>query len=158
MSYTQDGWFNDSYIKVFTGVLNVDFSDVTPGLFKGALFTDSVTPDQSQIGPAYGTAPWTAGAPTETAGPGYTEGGFDLTVTSFAEIAGTANKIGWKFGVIELTNTTITAESILIYIPTAADLAVLFRWFGQAYPTSDGDFQITGPTDGYWREKLRAEP
>ena len=94
MAITQDGFFNDSYIKAIRQTITIDVGNTTPGTFKGALWTGSVTPDFSQTSPAYGSSPWNSG---ETSGPGYTAGGNSLTVISFAEISGAANKVGWKF-------------------------------------------------------------
>ncbi|MBG0828563.1 hypothetical protein HS041_12365 [Planomonospora sp. ID67723] len=150
----QDGWFSDTYIKALSNDIALDLGDTTAGTNKGALFTGSVssgTIDFDATNPAYGSSPFNA---NEASGPGYTAGGINMTVTSFAVLA-TANKVGWKFSTLLWTATTITAEGLLVYVPGLSNRAVLYRWFGQAYPTSDGDFQITFHADGIWREKLR---
>ncbi|MEV8637801.1 hypothetical protein AB0395_39755 [Streptosporangium sp. NPDC051023] len=148
--------FNDTWVKALSNTIALNLADTTPGTYKGALFTGSATPNMSQTNPAYGTSPWSTG--NESSGPGYTAGGVSMTVTSFAELAGATNKIGWKFSTISWTSTTITAEGLLVYVPGLSSRAVIFRWFGQPYLTSDGDFQVAFHTDGILREKLRANP
>ncbi|MFD0883565.1 hypothetical protein ACFQ08_03190 [Streptosporangium algeriense] len=152
----QDGIFSDSWIKKMRGSISIDFGDTTPGLFKGALYTGAVaggTIDFDQTDPAYTSSPFTS---NEAAGPGYTAGGLDLTITGLAVLVGTANKVGWGLNSLLWLGTTITADGILLYIPSLSSRAWAFRYFGQPYPTSDGDFEIGWPPDGAWREKLRA--
>ncbi|MER7361948.1 hypothetical protein [Nonomuraea wenchangensis] len=152
MAITQDGWFNDTYIKVFRQTITIDVGSTTPGLFKGALWTGSVTPDLSQSNPAYGSAPWNSG---ETSGPGYTAGGNDLTVVSFAELSGVANKVGWRFAATSWTGATIAADGLLVYAPGLSNRAFLLRYFGQTYDSSDGEYSVTPDTTGIWRTVLR---
>jgi hypothetical protein len=152
VAFTQDAWFNDSYVKTFRQQITIDVGSTTPGLFKGALWQGSITPDFSQASPAYNASPWDSG---QTTGPGYTAGGADLTVTSFAELGSAANKIGWKFSPVSWTATTLAAEGLLIYAPSLSNRAFLFRYFGQEYTTSDGDLTITFHSDGAWRTVLR---
>ena len=152
MALSQDGWFNDTMIKALSNDIALDLSDTTPGAFKGALFEVSASPNFSQANPAYGTAPLDSG---ESSGPGYTAGGEDLTVDSFAELAGAANKLGWKFDPVEWTESTIDAAGLLIYVPSLSNRAVLLRFFGQTYSTADGTFSITNHADGIWRQVLR---
>lgn len=152
MAITQDGWFNDSYVKVFRQTVTIDVGNTTPGTFKGALWTGAVTPDFSQVNPAYNVAPFNAG---ETSGPGYTAGGNNLTVISFAELAGIANKIGWRFNATSWTSATIAADGLLIYAPSISNRAFLLRYFGQTYDSSDGDYTVTFDTTGAWRTVLR---
>src|SRR5690606_29411687 len=106
MAISQDGWFNDTMVKALSNTIALNLADTTPGVFKGALFEETASPDFSQVDPAYGTAPLDS---DESDGPGYTAGGADLTVTSFAELAGATNKIGWKFDPVEWTESTIDA-------------------------------------------------
>lgn len=151
----QDGVFSDTWIKALGNSIALDLDDTTPGVHKGALFTGSVaggTIDFDQTNPAYGTSPWNA---NEASGPGYTAGGLNITVVSLGVLS-TANKIGWRISTLLWTSTTITAEGLLVYTPALANRALLYRWFGQPYPTADGDFQITFHADGVFREKLRA--
>jgi hypothetical protein len=152
VAITQDGWFNDSFVKVFRQTVTIDVGNTTPGTFKAALWTNAVTPDFSQTNPAYGTAPWNSG---ETSGPGYTAGGANLTVTSFAELAGIANKVGWRFSVVSWTSATIAADALLVYAPGISNRAFLLRWFGQTYDSSDGDYTVTPDATGIWRTVLR---
>lgn len=151
MAFTQDAWFNDTYVKTFRQTITIDVGNTTPGTFKGALWQGSITPDFSQTNPAYGSSPWSSG---ETSGPGYTAGGNNLTVVSFAELT-TANKVGWKFSTTQWTSATISADGLLIYAPGLSNRAFLFRWFGQTYDSSDGTFSITFHADGAWRTVLR---
>lgn len=151
----QDGWFSDTYLKALSNDIAVDLSDTTPGAFKGALFEAGVasgTIDFDQVGPAYGDAPFDD---DESSGPGYTAGGTDITVASWAVLVGTANKVGWKINPLVWTLTTITASGLLVYAPGLSSRNVLFRSFGQEYPTNDGDFSITAAADGISRFKLR---
>lgn len=151
MAFSQDAWFNDTYVKLVRQQITIDVGSPAPGLFKGALWQGTITPDFSQVSPAYNTAPWNAG---ETTGPGYTAGGNDLTVVSFAELA-TTNKVGWKFSPVSWTATTLAAEGLLIYAPSLSNKAFVFRYLGQEYTTSDGDLSITFHSDGAWRTVLR---
>lgn len=151
----QDGIFSDTWIKALGNSIALDLDDTTPGVHKGALFTGAVaggTIDFDQTNPAYGSSPFNA---SEAAGPGYTAGGLNITVISLGVLS-TANKIGWKINTLLWTGTTITADGLLVYTPGLSNRAVTFRWFGQPYPTSDGDFQIAFHADGAFREKLRA--
>ncbi len=151
MAITQDGWFNDTMTKALANDIALDLGDTTPGAFKGALFETALTPNFSQTNPAYGSSPYDA---NETSGPGYTAGGVDMTVTAWGELSA-ANKLGWRFSPIEWTESTITAEGLLIYVPSLSSRAVLLRWLGQEYGTADGTFTITFHADGVWRQVLR---
>lgn len=151
MAITQDAWFIDSYVKTMRQTVTIDVGSTTPGVFKGALYTGAVVPDFSQTSPAWNIAPWNSG---ESSGPGYTAGGQNLTVVSFAGLA-TANKVGWKFNTITWTSTTLSAEGLLIYAPGLSNRAFLFRWFDGVRTTSDGDFEIAWHADGAWRTVLR---
>lgn len=151
----QDGWFSDTFIKALGNAIALDLDDTTPGAYKGALFTSSVssgTIDFDQTSPAYGSAPF---ASNEASGPGYTAGGEDITVASWAVLVGTANKVGWEISDLLWTSTTITAAGLLIYVPGLSNRAVLYRSFGQEYPTNDGDYSVTWAADGVTRFKLR---
>lgn len=152
----QDAWFNDTFVKLMRQGIEIDIGDTTPGLFKGALFQSGVgggDPDFSASDPAYGSAPWDD---NETSGPGYTTGGVDLTVVSFAELSGAENKIGWDFADIQWTDATFEAEGLLVYAPGLSDLAFLFRHLGQTYDVADGTFSITFDSTGIWRAVLRS--
>ncbi|HEY9369313.1 hypothetical protein [Streptomyces sp.] len=153
MALTQDGWFNDTMVKALSNDIALDLSDTTPGAFKAALYEASASPNFSQVSPAYGTAPLDS---DESSGPGYTAGGADLTVVSFAELAGATNKLGWKFDPVEWEESTIDAAGLLIYVPSLSNRAVLMRYFGQTYGTADGTFSITFHSDGVWRQVLRS--
>ena len=153
MALSQDGWFNDTMVKALSNTIALNLADTTPGTFKGALFEESASPNFSQVNPAYGTAPLDS---DESDGPGYTAGGEDLTVVSFAELAGATNKLGWKFEPVEWTESTIDAAGLLIYVPSLSNRAVLLRSFQQTYGTADGTFSVTFHSDGVWRQVLRS--
>ncbi|MET8985822.1 hypothetical protein ABZW49_10275 [Nonomuraea wenchangensis] len=152
MALTQDAWFNDTMVQALSNAIALNLADTTPGAFKGALYLETASPNFSQASPTYGTSPLNSG---EASGPGYTAGGANLTVTSFAELASAANKIGWKFSPVSWTESTISAAGLLIYVPSLSNRAVLLRWFGQEYDTADGTFSITPASDGVWRQVLR---
>ena len=153
MAITQDGWFNDTMLKALSNTIALDLSNTTPGTYKGALFQSALTPNFSATNPAYGTSPYDA---NEASGPGYTAGGVNMTVTSFAELGSAANKIGWKFSDLLWTSATISAAGLLIYAPGLSSKAVLLRFLGQTYQAQDGDFEIQFNTDGVWRDVLRS--
>lgn len=151
MAITQDGWFNDTMVAALSNSIALNLASTTPGVYKGALFLSALTPNFSQSSPAYGSSPFNA---NESSGPGYTAGGTDLTVTGFAELSA-ANKIGWQFDPAEWTESTLSAEGLLIYAPGLTNRAVLLRWLGQSYTTADGSFTVNFATDGVWRQVLR---
>ncbi|HEY9372083.1 hypothetical protein [Streptomyces sp.] len=152
MALTQDGWFNSTMIAALSNDIALDLGDTTLGTFKGALYEDSVSPNFSQSNPAYGSSPLDSG---ESSGAGYTAGGADLTVVSFAELSGAANKLGWQFDPVEWEESTIDAAGLLIYVPSLSNRAVLMRTFNGTYTTADGLFTITFHSDGVWRQVLR---
>ena len=154
MAFSQDAFFSDTYVKMMRQTITVDPGNTTPGLFKGALWLgDAVTPLFSQTNPAYGTAPWDSGEPTGS--PGYTTGGEDLTVIAFAELGGSANKVGWRFESILWAAATVEADGLLVYAPSLSGRAFAFRWFGQSYDSSNGDFELNWHADGMTRFALR---
>jgi hypothetical protein len=152
VALTQDGWFNDTMVDALSNTIALNLADTTPGAFKGALYEVSASPNFSQANPAYGTAPLDS---DESSGPGYTAGGVDMTVASFAELASATNKLGWDFEPIEWTESTIDAGGLLIYVPSLSSRAVLMRYFGQEYSTADGTFSVATHSDGIWRQVLR---
>lgn len=148
MALTRDAVFVYPQVQLHNGSLTLDLGDTTSGVYKGALWTGSVTPNFSQTNPRYGVAPWDTG---ESSGPGYTAGGLAMGVVSFAELAGTPGKSGWIVDPLEWTETTLEADGLLVY-RDSDDLALLLRYFGQTYETADGTFSITPhATDGIWR-------
>lgn len=147
MAITHDIVFVSPQVKWANGDITLDYGNTTPGIYKGALWTASVTPNASQTDPTYGVSPWNAG---EATGPGYTAGGLDLTVVSFAELAGSPGKTGWIIEPLLWTETTLEAAGMLVY-RASDELALLFRGFGKIYPTADGDFAVGIPTDGVQR-------
>lgn len=151
MAISQDGWFNDTMIKALSNDIALDLSNTTPGVFKGALFQSALTPDFSATSPAYGTSPYDA---NEASGPGYTAGGLDMTVTSWGEVSGAANKVGWVLEEMSWTGATIEAAGLMIYVPSLSNAGVLIRAFGQTYAAEDGEFSVSAAS-GIWRTILR---
>jgi hypothetical protein len=151
VAISQDGWFNDTLIKALSNDIALDLSNTTPGIFKGALFQSSLDPDFSASSPAYGSAPYDD---DEAAGPGYTAGGLDMTVTSWGEVSGSANKVGWILEDLSWTGATIEAAGLMIYVPSLSDTAVLIRAFGQTYAAEDGEYSVSA-SNGIWRTVLR---
>lgn len=141
MSIIRDIVFVDTQVKWHNADLTLDLGTTTPGVYKAALWTDSVTPDASQVAPAYGTAPWNGTTGGEASGPGYTTAGQALTVVSFAELVSTPGKTGWIVNDLLWTETTITAKGLLVY-RVSDNVAILLRAFAQSYPTNDGDFEV----------------
>lgn len=155
MAIDQDGWFVDTFVKALADTIALDLGDTTPGAFKGALFTDDVTPDFDQEDPAYGSSPWDA---NEASGTGYSPGGADLTVTGWGQLSD-AHRVGWSFDTVTWADSTISAAGLLVYCPSLSDRCVILRAFGQTYSTEAGDFEITfDPEGGAWRNTLRNTP
>lgn len=113
---------------------------------KGALFTDSLTPDFNAANPYFGSAPYTS---NQVTGTGYTAGGLTLTSTSFAAAAGLltfdAADLAWA------SSTITNAEGLVIYADglTNKDVEAVLD-FGAPYSTSNGTFAITFNAAGIW--------
>lgn len=146
MSITRDLWFADTQVKALTNAIALNLGDAGAGVFKLALFQDSITPDASQVNPAYGSAPFNAG---EVSGAGYTAGGLALTSVLFEEHPSAAGWMRWKFANLSWASSTIpSAKGALIYAPGLSSRAILLRTFGQVYSSQDGTFSLNFHTDG----------
>jgi hypothetical protein len=113
---------------------------------KGALFTDSLTPDFNAANPYFGSAPYTS---NQVSGTGYTAGGATLTGTSLAAAAGLltfdATDLSWA------SSTITNAEGLIIYADGLTNKDVLAALdFGGPYSTSNGTFAITFNAAGIW--------
>ncbi len=142
MAVTASGLFVTTFLDVFdTTQLAIDLDLET---HKGALFTDSVSPNFS-TDTAYGVAPYDA---NETSGGNWTAGGIALTSTTFTEaVTGSAVFDGAD---VNVSNTTLTdAMAYLLYADAlAGDNAIVLVDFVTAVSTSSGTFQITWTAPG----------
>lgn len=146
MAITRDLLFIDTQIKALTNVIALNMGDTSAGAFKAALFQDSVTPDASQVNPAYGSSPFSAG---EVSGAGYTAGGLALTNVVFEELSGSPGYMRWDFDNLSWASSTITdAKGALFYATALSNRAVLFRSFIQTYSSQDGTFSVNIHADG----------
>lgn len=152
MSITQDLWFVDTQVKSLTNAIALNLADTSAGAFKLAVFNDTVTPNASQVNPAYGTSPLNTG---EVVGAGYTAGGLALTSVVFEEHPSQAGYIRWKFANLSWASSTIpSAKGALIYVPGLSNRGVLFRTFGLEYSSQDGTFALNFHADGISKQGL----
>ena len=138
------------FVAAIVDALNNDLAlDLGGTGFKLALFTNSLVPDFSQAGAAYGTAPFDT---NEIVGTGYTAGGVLLTGAVFEDLSTSPGSTRWTFNSpAEWTSSTITnARGGLFHDSTLSGRAVLLRTFGQDYSTQDGTLSITFHTSGVW--------
>lgn len=105
---------------------------------RGALFTNSVTPNYS-TDTAYAAAPWNA---NEVSGTGYTSGGALLTTTVVDESP--TGTMRWDCDDLSWTTSTITnARYLLAYADAlAGNNAILAVDFGSNYSTVAGTFLV----------------
>ncbi|MEU8035715.1 hypothetical protein [Streptosporangium sp. NPDC049078] len=155
MAFTRSFAFVDPQVQWHNAAITLDYGDTTPGVYMGALWTDTITPLPSQATPKYGVAPWDSG---EVAGaaPGYDTGGLPLPVLSFAELVGTPGKAAWLVDPLLWTEATFEASGLLAY-RASDDLALVFHWFGPLgpYDAADGDYEVVpDPTEGFWRRSF----
>ncbi|GII87053.1 hypothetical protein Ssi03_50430 [Sphaerisporangium siamense] len=152
MAITTEGWFVDTQVKIATNAIALNLGDTTPGMFKFALFLDTITPNFSQANPAYGSAPFNSG---EASGAGYTAEGIALSGVVYEEHPSAAGWVRWDFNNLSWAGSTITgAKAGLIHVPSLSYRAVLLRTFGQAYSTNDGTFGINLPSDGVAKSRV----
>ena len=143
-----DGVFVDTIVQALTNAIALD---VTGGSPKVAMFQDSVTPDFSQVGPAYGSSPWNAG---EVSGSGYTAGGLAVTVT-FGELGSTGASMLDITPDPQWTTATITnARGFLLYYSGLSNRGLLVRTFGADYSSIAGDFTVQIHANGAWNNQL----
>ncbi|GII84605.1 hypothetical protein Ssi03_25950 [Sphaerisporangium siamense] len=115
--------------------------DLTAETHKAAFWGSSVTPN-FDTDTAYNTAPWNSG---QSSGAGYTAGGPLLTGTTLAAVSGSMR---WDADNIQLDNSTITAEGLIIYAPANSSRLISATWFGAVKETQDGTFLITWHANG----------
>jgi hypothetical protein len=107
-------------------------------MLKAAFFGAGVTPNFG-TDTAYDVGTWDS-ATNEVVGAGYTEGGIAVVTTTLANVSGSMRL---DYDNFQLDDSSITAEGYLLYAETAADLAVLAVWFGEAKETQAGTFLVT---------------
>lgn len=142
MSVTVSGFFNATWMDILdTTQLAIDLDLET---HKGALFTDTVTPN-FDTDTAYGVAPYNA---NEVTGTNWASGGVLLTGTTLAISSGT---IILDATDVSVASTTITnAKFYLLYADAlAGNNAIVGVNLGAAYSTSNGTFAITWAAGGY---------
>ncbi|GGK61169.1 hypothetical protein Sme01_02790 [Sphaerisporangium melleum] len=148
-----DGVFVATYLDALNNVIALNLS--SSSAFKIALFTNSLVPDFSQTGAAYGSSPLNT---AEVSGTGYTSGGAALSGAVFEELSGSPGTARWTFtSPVQWTSSTITnARGGLFYVPGISNRAVLLRTFGQDYSTQAGDLTVNFHADGVWKNLLVA--
>ncbi len=148
-----DGVFVATYVDALNNTIALNLSSATA--FKLALFTNSLAPNFSQSGAAYGTSPLNT---AEVSGTGYTAGGVGLTGAVFEELSGSPGTARWTFdSPVQWTSSTITnARGGLFYVPGISNRAVLLRTFGQDYSTQSGTLSVTFHASGAWTNGLLA--
>lgn len=139
-----DGVFVSTYLDALNNVIALDLSDVDG--FALALFTNSLVPDFSQAGAAYGADPFDA---NEVSGTGYSAGGQALAGADFDE-SSTPGMVRWTFASpVEWTSSTLSnVRGGLFYASALSNRAVLLRTFGQDYATQDGTLSISWGSNG----------
>lgn len=148
-----DGLFVATYVDALNNSIALNLSSASA--FKLALFTNSLNPNFSQSGAAYGTSPLDT---AEVSGTGYTAGGIALAGAIFEELSGSPGTSRWTFtSPVQWTSSTITnARGGLFYVPGISNRAVLLRTFGQDYSTQDGTLTINFHASGVWTNTLVA--
>lgn len=148
-----DGLFVYTYLDALNNTIALNLSSASA--FKLALFTNSLAPNFSQTGAAYGTSPLNT---AEVSGTGYTAGGVALSGAVFEELSGSPGTARWTFGSAAVwTSSTITnARGGLFYVPGISNRAILLRTFGQDYSTQSGDLTVNFHANGVWTNALTA--
>ena len=148
-----DGVFVATYVDALNNTIALNLS--SSSAFKLALFTNSLSPDFSQSGAAYGTSPLNT---AEVSGTGYTAGGVALAGAVFEELSSSPGTSRWTFtSPVQWTSSTLTAvRGGLFYVPGISNRAILLRTFGQDYATQAGDLTINLATAGVWTNALVA--
>lgn len=141
MAITASGIYCTTFMDVFdTTQLAIDLDLET---HKGALFTNSITPNFSSD-TAYGVSPYDA---NEATGTNWPSGGVALTGTNLSISSGT---VIFDATDVSVASTTITnARGYLLYADAlAGDRAILLVNFGADYSTVNGTFAITWAAGG----------
>lgn len=110
--------------------------DLTGELHKAAFWGPSVTPN-FDTDTAYGSSPWNSG---ESSGAGYTPAGILITGTTLAVASGSMK---WDADNLQIDDSTIISEGVLLYADPTSDRAIAAVWFGEAKETQDGTFLVT---------------
>ncbi|MBX6167529.1 MAG: hypothetical protein IRY84_07810 [Thermobispora bispora] len=139
MAWTKSGLFYATQLDQWDDT-NLGL-DLTSENWRVAFFGSTVTPNFS-TDTAYGTGTWASG---ESSGAGYTTGGVPLANTTLAMVG---SSMVWDADNVELDASTITAEGVLLYLPTVSNRAFAAVWFGASKETQDGTFLITWASGG----------
>lgn len=133
------------YVATFVDVLDTTqlALDLDLETHKGALFTNSITPNFT-TDTAYGVSPYDA---NEATGTGWASGGVALTGTTVAASSGT---LVFDATDVSASTTTITnARGYLLYADAlAGNNAIVLVNFGADYSTVAGTFAITWHASG----------
>ena len=141
MAVTASGLFVATFVDVLdTTQLAIDLDLET---HKGALFTNSITPNFT-TDTAYGVTPYDA---SEVTGTNWAAGGVALTGTTFTGSGGTAT---FDASDVSVASTTISnARCYLLYADAlAGNNAILLVDFAADYSTNNGTFAITWSGSG----------
>jgi hypothetical protein len=132
--------FSGLYVKTFQTALNNTIAlDVELETHKGALFTDTITPNFA-TDTAYAVAPYNANE-VISAGP-WPTGGVVLTGTTF-DIATTAGTLIYDATDVSVASTTLTnAKCYLLYADALTDQCIVLVNFGANFSTVNGTFGI----------------
>ena len=139
MAITASGLYGLTLEKALNNTVAIDWEADTN---KGALFTDTITPN-FDTDTAHGAAPYDA---NETSGGSWPAGGVALTGTELTLAAGTM-----KFDAtdVSVATTDITsAMGYLLYADAATDEAMLLVDFGTQVTTVNGTFTVTWHGNG----------
>lgn len=147
MALDRDGTFVDTILSGWNGGLTPNWASAT---FKFALYTSSLTPNFSQVGPVYNVSPLNVG---EVVGTGYTAGGVALTQT-IAESGTAPGTIKFTASPISWTSASFTTHGGLLYLTSMSNRAFQVRCFGADYVVQDGTFTINWHANGIWSVPL----
>lgn len=142
MSVTASGLFLPTFRDIMdTSQITIDWDLET---HKGALFTDSITPNFDSD-TAYAVAPYNA---NEVTGTNWASGGVLLTGTTVSISSGTLILDATD---VSVASTTLTnAKCYLLYADASAgNEAMVLVNFGANYSTTNGTFAITWAAAGY---------
>ena len=150
MSVTASGLFVPTEVDVFDVTqLAVDLDSE---LGKGALFSDSITPNFG-TDTAYGVAPYDANEVTDSSGSEWPAGGVVLEGTTFTAVSGSC-----KFDATDVSVAATSLASAMCYLYYADYLAgnnaIFLVDFVTAVTTVAGTIEILWHTDGIFTKDL----
>ena len=141
MAITESGIYGVTFEGALQNTLAIDWDLET---HKGALFTDSITPNFN-TDTAYGVAPYDA---NETSGGSWPAGGVAVTGTAITLSGGTAT---FDATDVSQANSTVTsAMGYLLYAAALSNEALILVDFISAVTTVAGTLTITWNASGIW--------